>query len=238
MDSFEYEQEIFNRSKSLVKDGCTSPAEYAALSKEYGKLLKLFRKVMRLSNKNAVHLYESNIGLTEKVYHDALTGIYDRRFMDECLRQTIKSLSRAGGTLSVIMADIDFFKKYNDTYGHSAGDDCLKVVAQALSDCITREDDFIARYGGEEFVIALPYTDEDGACLIADKLLQNVIDRKIPHKKNAAADCVTISLGVTTAKVGRASTAGDYIKYADKAMYLSKQNGRNRYTYMDFTGAD
>jgi methyl-accepting chemotaxis protein len=162
---------------------------------------------------------------------DPLTGIFNRRFLIGHLRKTIKSLSRSNGKLSVLMIDIDFFKKYNDTYGHDSGDNCLKAVANSLSQCITRVDDFVTRYGGEEFVVVLPNTDEDGAGLIAEKILRKVYECGIPHKSSDVAEFVTVSVGGTTCTVKYSHTESDFIKRADEALYKSKQDGRNRYTF-------
>jgi len=170
--------------------------------------------------------------LLDKSYKDALTGIYNRRFLDEHLAQIIKSLSRSGGTLSVLLIDIDFFKKYNDTYGHGMGDDCLRAVASALSQCVIRDDDFVARYGGEEFAVVLPNTDENGTRLIAEKMLEKIRKSNIPHKASDAADYVTISIGGTTDIVKHLQHGSDYIELADEALYKSKKNGRNRYTFL------
>ena len=163
--------------------------------------------------------------------YDALTGIYNRRYFDEKLPRLMKTLSRSNSLLSMMMVDIDFFKNYNDTYGHSEGDRCLKAVAKALTEGITRTDDFVARYGGEEFVIVLPNTDENGACFVAKKLLENVINLNIPHENSAAASCVTVSIGVTTGRVDHAQTGEEYINRADAMLYESKSEGRNRYDF-------
>ena len=167
----------------------------------------------------------------EKVYYDALTGIYNRRFFNENLNRVIKSLSRSGAMLSVLMIDLDCFKKYNDTYGHGDGDSCLKAVAEALSRCVTRTDDFIARYGGEEFCTVLPNTDEAGARLIAENMLKSVRALNLPHIASEVADYVTVSIGGTTGKVNFAQISDDYIKRADEMLYVSKQNGRDRYNF-------
>ena len=167
----------------------------------------------------------------EKIYYDPLTGIYNRRFLDENLERVIKSLSRSGGNLGFMMIDIDFFKKYNDTYGHSEGDNGLKIIAETLSRNITRADDFVARYGGDEFAVVLPNTDECGVCLVAEKLLKSLRDRNIPHEKNDAAHSITMSIGVITGKPKYTQNAVDYIKRADELLYVSKQDGRNRYTF-------
>jgi diguanylate cyclase (GGDEF)-like protein len=166
----------------------------------------------------------------DKIYYDFLTGIYGRRFLDENLNRVIATLFRSGGALSVMMADIDHFKKYNDTYGHDDGDKCLKAVAETLAKSLSRIDDFVVRYGGEEFAIVLPNTDEPGARLVAGRLLENVRKLRIPHEKNDAANCVTISIGVATGNVTGSRGGGEYMKLADEMLYQSKNKGRNRYT--------
>jgi diguanylate cyclase (GGDEF)-like protein len=133
-----------------------------------------------------------------------------------------------------MMIDVDFFKTYNDTYGHGMGDDCLKALSFAISRAIERADDFVARYGGEEFVVVLPYTDEEGAEVAAIKLLESVRALRIPHKQSDAADHVTISIGVTTVIVVHGHDYKEYIKRADEALYVSKQTGRNKYTYLKY----
>jgi diguanylate cyclase (GGDEF)-like protein len=129
----------------------------------------------------------------------------------------------------MMMIDIDFFKRFNDTYGHVEGDSCLKIVAQTLFNSITRADDFVARYGGEEFIVVLPHTDEHGAQVIAKRLLDNIRNNNILHAHNDAADCVTISIGVTTSKVLHTHKTDDFVKKADEMLYKAKQNVRNRY---------
>ena len=172
--------------------------------------------------------------LFHKANFDALTGIYNRRFMESSLVHIMDLLSRSNDYLSVMMLDVDHFKKYNDTYGHDQGDQCLKSVAGSLAGCVTRASDFTARYGGEEFVAVLPSTDESGARMLADQLLESVRSLNIPHSKNTAAPCVTVSIGVTSGKISVARRWEDYMKRADEALYMSKKNGRNQYTYLDY----
>jgi len=238
MDLFESEQRIYNKALEYVKNGNSnnpcSFEEYELLAKEYGMLLKHIRRVTRFADKTTVDLFYSNMDLTDKVFHDPLTGLYNRRFFEETIVQSIKDLSRTRALLSVMMLDVDYFKRYNDTYGHHAGDLCLQSIAETLLESITREHDFVARYGGEEFVIVLPFADEHGARIIANKVLETVMDRNIPHEKNDIAKCVTISIGITTIKVEHYHKSEDYIKCADKALYMSKKNGRNQYTYIQF----
>ena len=237
-DIFSDEQKIYDDAVlylTELKDGAMADkAQYKSIVKEYGRLLKQLRRVTKLSDRTAEGLSESRNDLLDKVHVDVLTGIYNRRYMEDSLVRIIKSLSRSGSILSVMMIDVDFFKKYNDTYGHSEGDICLKIVAESIAGSLSRADDFAARYGGEEFVVILPSTDESGARLVAGKIVKNIRARKILHEKSDAADHVTLSVGVTTGLVGKNQTGDDYIKRADIALYQSKQNGRNRYTYIDF----
>jgi diguanylate cyclase (GGDEF)-like protein/PAS domain S-box-containing protein len=177
---------------------------------------------------------ENNIKLLEKevdkIYYDPLTSIYNRRYFDENLKRIIKLLSRSKGIISLLMVDIDFFKNYNDTYGHGEGDKCLKVIAETLKNSITRSEDFVARYGGEEFVIVLPNTDENGARLLAEKILKNIRNCNIPHSASNVAGCVTISIGVATGIAEYISNVEDLVKSADEMLYESKRTGRNRYS--------
>jgi len=180
------------------------------------------------------HLSNTIQDLFNKANIDPLTGLYNRRFMESSMERIMGLLSRAGGQLSVLMLDIDFFKRFNDTYGHEEGDECLSSVAHALSECATRLNDIVIRYGGEEFTVILPNTDSEGACSFAEKLLAHVIKLKIPHEKNEASEFVTVSIGVTTGKVEHTHDFAMFLKRADEALYISKDSGRNKYTYLDF----
>jgi diguanylate cyclase (GGDEF)-like protein len=177
------------------------------------------REIMQLETEN------------EQLYFDGLTGLYNRRYFDEALIRVMKAASRTGGMLSLMMIDIDFFKQYNDTYGHMAGDDCLKIVAGVLSSSVLRPDDFVARYGGEEFAVVMPGVDEAGARTVAERMIANIQKSGIPHENNEAAKCVTFSIGITTGKVERSHCADDFIEQADKMLYKAKRNGRNRYCF-------
>ena len=181
------------------------------------------------------HLSNTIQDLFNKANIDPLTGLYNRRFMDSSMERIMGLLSRTEGLLSVLMLDIDFFKRYNDSYGHDQGDKCLQSVAHALSYSVSRVNDIVVRYGGEEFAVLLPNTDTKGAHLFAEKLLQNVRELNLPHEKNEAADHVTISIGATTGQVDHRQDLGMYLRRADEALYMSKENGRDRYTYLDFS---
>ena len=168
-----------------------------------------------------------------KANYDALTGIHNRRFMESNLQHIMGILMRTRGIISMLMVDVDFFKRYNDTYGHEQGDACLRAIATAVAGSIGRSSDFAARYGGEEFVLILPNTEQSGAISIAEKLIENVRKLNLPHEASDAADYVTISVGVTTGKVNYGQSWEDFLKRADEAMYESKQTGRNKYTFLE-----
>ena len=184
-------------------------------------------------------IFKDEIGTLGEFFHltiiDQVTGIYNRRYLDGSLKKILKLHSRTGGSLSVLMIDIDYFKKYNDAYGHDAGDDCLSIVAVALSQCVIRNEDFVARYGGEEFTVVLPNTDENGARMVAEKILEKMREYNIPHKTSDIAEFVTVSIGGTTGIINHLQNGSDYIKTADKALYESKKNGRNKYTFLKIT---
>lgn len=174
-------------------------------------------------------LEENNVILQRLSTLDGLTGIANRRHFDDTLSLQWRISLRDHTTLSVIMMDIDFFKKYNDGYGHQGGDDCLKQVAHTLSGTLRRPGDFIARYGGEEFVVILPHTDAKGAAQVAEQLRANVQAKNIPHAYSAVASHVSVSLGVAAMQANESAAPADLIAKADAALYKAKEAGRNRY---------
>ncbi|MDA3969795.1 MAG: diguanylate cyclase [Desulfobulbaceae bacterium] len=176
-------------------------------------------------------LEESNRKLEALSILDELTGVANRRRFDEVLQREYARHSRSGAKLSLIMVDIDYFKQFNDCYGHVEGDTCLQQVAQAIAACAPRPTDLVARYGGEEFVLILPETDRTGAHVIAEKVRQAIMDRGIPHKESTVADCVTISLGVVTVRCIAGGMAMDVVTRADELLYRAKDSGRNRVEY-------
>jgi len=159
---------------------------------------------------------------------DKLTGIANRYALEYRLKQEWSKGLIDATPLSAIMVDIDFFKLYNDTYGHQQGDRCLRQVAQAISQALKRTKDFVARYGGEEFTIVLPDTDLAGAEAVAERIRERVESLQIPHKSSKVSAFVTTSLGASTMVPLLSSTWEILTSFADKALYLAKQNGRNR----------
>jgi len=161
---------------------------------------------------------------------DALTGIPNRRRFDDYMSLQRAAISRSDALLSIIMIDIDYFKAFNDLYGHSAGDSCLIDVAQALSNSVDRAVDLMARYGGEEFIAVLPATDSKGAALCAQRLCDAVSALNINHENSLAGDHVTVSIGVATLLPDQRNTTVEHlIELADQALYHAKVSGRNQF---------
>lgn len=177
-------------------------------------------------------LEESNRQLEALSNTDGLTGIANRRRFDEVLAQEHARHARSGAELSLILLDIDFFKLFNDCYGHVAGDECLQLVAQVIADCVARPADLAARYGGEEFACILPETDSAGAIVIAEKIRLQIMARAIPHNDSKVADCVTASLGVATVQCTPGGSVMDIITQVDKLLYQAKSAGRNRVAFI------
>jgi len=173
-------------------------------------------------------LQAANERLQNLSFLDGLTGIANRRHFDQELLQESRRAKREDTPLSLIMLDLDFFKAFNDTYGHIKGDDCLKTVAATLKKTLKRPGDFPARYGGEEFAVVLPNTDEVGAAIIAEELRSSIEGVGIAHVNSLCADYVTVSLGVVTRLSEQVETPDDLILAADRALYRSKHEGRNR----------
>lgn len=174
--------------------------------------------------------------LRKLVFLDGLTGVYNRRYFDQQLAIEWARAARSEAALSVILIDVDFFKPYNDHYGHQAGDDCLKQIAMTLKAALKRPADLVARYGGEEFVCILPDTPFDDAMLIARQLEQQVRAKQIAHEKSAISPVVTISLGVAARSqqdrhpqsTSPASDSAALVALADARLYLAKSQGRGQ----------
>jgi diguanylate cyclase (GGDEF)-like protein len=169
--------------------------------------------------------YES---ISHQAVFDALTGIPNRRSFNDRFLAEARRAVRLKSPLSVIMADIDHFKNYNDGYGHAKGDDVLSQIAKTIDSTLRRPVDYCARYGGEEFILILPDTDEKGAVHIAGRILKRVCDLNIEHKYSGTADRVTISLGIAT-QAQVPINYEDIVNQADQALYRAKANGRNRF---------
>ncbi len=159
---------------------------------------------------------------------DGLTNIPNRRRFDEVFTEEWKRCKRSGAPLAVAMIDIDFFKQYNDTYGHDAGDDCLKRVARALAGAGKRPGDFMARYGGEEFVALLPGSDAGEAFFVAQRIKAGILSLAIEHSGSKICDRLTVSIGLASVVPVEGAEPESVMKRADQMLYKAKKNGRNR----------
>ncbi|MEH6940179.1 GGDEF domain-containing protein [Bacillus sp. JJ664] len=172
-------------------------------------------------------LQQANKLLHQLSISDGLTGIPNRRYFEEMYKLKWEEAQASQKPLSLIIFDIDFFKKFNDSYGHLEGDKCLKIVANTVSKIIDETSDFCARFGGEEF-IGICDTDKKGAYIIAEKIRNSVLDLQIPNMNSGVNQFVTISIGVVSLVPNISMKMEDAIDYSDKALYTAKLNGRNQ----------
>jgi diguanylate cyclase (GGDEF)-like protein len=184
--------------------------------------------IVRARVKTHITLKAQSDLLRQWVYVDGLTGIRNRRGFDEQLASEWGRSVREGSALSVILLDVDFFKRYNDRYGHQAGDACLRGVAAFLRQAVKRPGDLVARYGGEEFACLLPGTPLEGALSFAQQLGAGVELLGLAHSDSAVSGKVTVSLGVCATRGSDPGTAESFLRAADGQLYRAKELGRNR----------
>ena len=177
-------------------------------------------------------LYDRALSLAREVTIDGLTQISNRRAFDQKLEIEWQRAVRENSSISLLLCDVDFFKRYNDRYGHPTGDDCLRSIAKAIESCIRRPADLAARYGGEEFAVILPNTLKEGATLIAEKICLAIANLNIPHESSFVRDRVSISIGITTTLPKQKILPRSLIESADKGLYLAKNQGRDRAVYI------
>lgn len=185
-------------------------------------------KIVRARVKTHLTLKAQSDLLRNWAYIDGLTGVHNRRYFDTQLAAEWGRAVRGMTTLSVLMLDVDFFKRYNDHYGHQAGDDCLRRVAAAVKHSLMRPGDMVARYGGEEFVCLLPDTHLAGAMQLAEQIGQQVLGLQIPHVDSSVAPFITISVGVGSLRGQESSNAEALLRHADAQLYLAKSGGRSQ----------
>ena len=178
----------------------------------------------------------NNLELTVQAEHlavlsreDALTGLANRRYLDEVLHLEWNRAFRTHNLICIMMIDIDFFKRYNDSLGHIAGDKCLKKIATIISSMACRAGELAARYGGEEFFLLFPSTDEKQAQILVDRLITSVRDSHIPHPDSDISDHVTITVGIAVTVPSEKNSINELLTEADNALYIAKINGRNQY---------
>jgi diguanylate cyclase (GGDEF)-like protein/PAS domain S-box-containing protein len=237
---------VTNFCISQSKAGVDHEADYRALTKdngyvwirdvvhvvrnEKGEVDSLIGFMFDISERKKTE--EKLIALQKELealsFKDGLTGIANRRMFDLRLDTEWVSARRSSQPLSLIVLDIDFFKQYNDLYGHVQGDKCLAKVAQTLNLAATRPRDIVARFGGEEFVLLLPETDERAAKKVAERCHRLIEKLDIPHEKSDVSQIVTASIGVGTINSPAEMEPQNFIQAVDKLLYVAKQNGRNR----------
>jgi diguanylate cyclase (GGDEF)-like protein len=214
----------------------TTPIRELELLARVNSAIRLYnemdrRKKRELELIEATHTLNKTNKLLEKIStHDPLTNLYNRRYFDSYLEVEWKNIQLNKQTLSLLMVDIDFFKPYNDEYGHQAGDSALRQVSETLAHAATRGRDVVARYGGEEFAFILPNTDIRGATFIAMNICEMIQELRIPHIHSPHSSILTVSVGVAnvTYPDSEKLTQTDLISMADKALYEAKSQGRNR----------
>lgn len=178
-------------------------------------------------------LQESNAELARLTHTDGLTGIANRRYFDNFLDTEWLRAQRDKNPLALLLIDIDYFKPYNDNYGHVEGDAVLRKVAQAIAGTGQRPADLAARYGGEEFAVVLPNTEIRGALQVAERIRAAVEALALPHRHSAVADCITISMGATALVPMPEQQIVDFIRQVDACLYRAKEEGRNRVATLD-----
>lgn len=197
-------------------------------------ITKPFNKaIVKLRIKNYLDLKIKNDMLEKLSMYDGLTNIRNRRFFDETFEKTFNEIKRDKKSLAVLMIDIDFFKPYNDNYGHGQGDETLRKVAKALEKTIKRASDFVARYGGEEFVILLKDINKDGVEAVANNLLNAIRELKITHEFSKIENYVTVSIGVSYYNSSSDVTKLELLLKADETLYNVKNSGRNNFAILE-----
>jgi diguanylate cyclase (GGDEF)-like protein/PAS domain S-box-containing protein len=212
-------------NNALIRDRQGNPLRMVLIVRDITRRKKAEQQIQEL-----VHQIETERDLAQRnSLTDSLTGLPNRRFFDIALKTEFSRHKRYGMRLSLIMLDVDHFKKYNDYYGHLKGDECLQQIARALKDTAERAPDIVARYGGEEFVVILPDTNSQGAAVLAGRIGESVLKLNLPHAASDTSKFVTISLGIASATDHVLTDGDQLVALADQALYHAKKNGRNRY---------
>ena len=228
LSSKEDDQDLNRAIESGGDDYLVKPVSFVVLNAKIRALQRLdamHGKQLEMSRALAA----ANRELEKLSHQDGLTGIANRRYFDGYLSTEVRRAAREHQPLSLILADVDQFKAFNDCYGHQVGDDCLRRVAAALTSAGRRPADLAARYGGEEFAVVLPGTDLDGAVDVAQSVSRVIDSLAIPHARSTVSQSVTLSQGVVSLTPEKESPPEELIRRADQALYQAKQQGRNRF---------
>lgn len=185
--------------------------------------------IIKARIKNHLALKKYNDTLEKLSFIDELTELFNRRYLNEALAKEWRCALRTGEMLSVLFIDIDFFKEFNDLYGHLEGDKCLQKIANVLKNSVLRPSDIVARYGGEEFTIILPSTSKNGAVKVAKRIQENLFNLEIEHQMSKVSKYVTVSIGISAVTAKEISDEKKIMQMADFALYQAKSKGRNRF---------
>ncbi|MHC1783376.1 MAG: diguanylate cyclase [Anaerolineaceae bacterium] len=220
------DQSIFNIevNSGLIHNAKGQPSKMVFIVRDISERKQAEQKIQQLVQQLEIEKKAALLNANT----DSLTGLANRRYFDEVLEKEFVRLKRSGAPLSLLMLDVDYFKMFNDSYGHLAGDDCLKHLGSILKKNVGRVTDLVARYGGEEFVAVLTETDAKGAFLLAERIRTDVEALAIPHAESGISRYLTVSLGVVTAWTKELASPLQIIALADEALYCAKNNGRNR----------
>lgn len=228
LSSKEADQDLDRAIEAGGDDYLVKPVSFVVLNAKIRALQRIESTRVKLLETSR-ELAAANRELENLSRQDGLTGIANRRHFDSYLLTEMKRASRERQALSLILADVDYFKAYNDYYGHQAGDDCLRQVASALKSVGKRPADLAARYGGEEFAIVLPATALEGAVDVAKSLARTIEGMAIAHVRSGVSDKISLSQGVASFVPGNDTRPESIIELADQALYQAKQQGRNRH---------
>jgi diguanylate cyclase (GGDEF)-like protein len=228
LSSKEADQDLDRAIEAGGDDYLVKPVSFVVLNAKIRALQRIESTRVKLLETSR-ELAAANRELENLSRQDSLTGIANRRYFDSYLLSEIRRASRDREPLSLILADVDNFKAFNDCYGHQAGDDCLRHVATALKSVGKRPADLAARYGGEEFAMVLPGTTVEGAVDVAKSLVRAIEGMSIPHARSGVSNTVSLSQGIASMIPVHETKPESIIELADQALYQAKQQGRNRY---------
>ena len=214
----------------LVAVACGYAVSIRQVKLRHKDTMLFMQEHLQLLELRTQQLEQANQDLHRLSHLDSLTGLANRRRFEEALDLEWRRASRTGMPLSLIMVDTDFFKPFNDLYGHQRGADCLMLIANTLRNAVNRPGDMVARYCGDEFMILIPGTDAEGAAELAEAMRDRVKGMEIMHKGSIDELVVTISLGVATVYPSMGFSTGQLIAAADEALYQAKDEGRNRFS--------
>lgn len=230
-DIFELEHKVILEAEERIRAKSFASEEdeehYRKLLHAYQRLLRQMRTMVRMSDIMQLKLNTMSGDLEKLSKTDGLTGLFNRRFFNEIYQKEWRNAMDQGTALGSLMIDIDYFKVYNDTFGHLAGDVCLQKIANSIEGSIKGSNAFVARFGGEEFIILLPDADLEKCTGIAQKIIEDLSDLNIPGAIKTSDGKVTVSIGIGLLNPTMDTKLESLVNLADQALYRAKKDGRN-----------